>query len=284
MRIKKLRGLSAVGFHDFYYREWGNPKNPTIVMVHGLSRNSLDFELLGEFLKSDYHCIAVDMVGRGLSDFLPNSSLYTFAQYFSDITSLLNVLDKEEVTWLGTSMGGLLGIILAAQEKTPIKKLLLNDVSPYVPGEWILSIREKIGLKPAFATFEQAVKFVKQFYADFCLPDENGWIWQTNASIVKNQEGLFEISYDSKLSNLGHFDKNLTPRNFDVTLWPQWEKISCPIYLLYGKKSLLVNNDLIEKMKSTKPSLKVFGIENVGHAPAFYGEDFLKSCKDFFEL
>lgn len=283
MHLKKFKGLSANGFHDVYYREWGNCKNPTIVMVHGLTRNSLDFELLADFLKKDYHCIAVDMVGRGQSDRLDNASLYTFPQYCADLTCLINIIAKDDITWIGTSMGGLLGLILASQEKSPIKKLILNDITPYVPGEWFLGVRKKIALRPTFANFERAVNFVKQFYEDFSLKTEEGWNWLTKASVIKNPDGTFDLNYDSKISGVEKMDETLDPRNYDIFLWPFWQKISCPTYLLYGKKSPLVNETLISQMKIGH-DLKVLAVEDVGHTPVFYEKTLLEEFKKLCEL
>src|SRR5512140_330508 len=131
MRQRSVRCLSPAGFHDMAYVEWGDPRNPRVlVCAHGLTRNGRDFDYLARTLAREWRVVCPDVVGRGRSDWLKDKSLYAIPQYATDMATLIARLDVESVDWLGTSMGGLIGMVMASQEKTPIKRLILNDVGP----------------------------------------------------------------------------------------------------------------------------------------------------------
>ena len=129
-------GLSPAGFHRVRYLEWGaNDGRPTVLCVHGLTRNAHDFDFLAERLARRYRVIAVDVVGRGGSAWLTDPAHYTYAQYQADMTALIARLEVERVHWIGTSMGGLIGMFLAAMPKTPLASLFMNDVGPVIPQD-----------------------------------------------------------------------------------------------------------------------------------------------------
>ena len=132
-----LLGLSAAGFHRIAYTDWGDPAAERVVVcVHGLTRNGRDFDWLAESLADrGARVVCPDIVGRGRSDWLANAAGYTDPQYLADLTALIARLGVSEVSWVGTSMGGLLGMVLAAQPNTPIRRLVINDVGPFVPKD-----------------------------------------------------------------------------------------------------------------------------------------------------
>ena len=137
MQEHKVQCLSPAGFHDMHYTEWGARDNPRIVIcVHGLSRNGRDFDTLAQALQNDFRVICPDIVGRGKSDWLSNKRGYVNAQYAADITTLIARLTADgpsDILWVGTSMGGIIGMMLAALPNTPIRRLVLNDVGGVVP-------------------------------------------------------------------------------------------------------------------------------------------------------
>ncbi len=130
-RTLQFRGLSAHGFHRVVYYEWGDAENPRVVIcVHGLGRNGRDFDVIAEALAPTHRVLAVDMPGRGQSDWLSNPGDYAFPAYLTTLTALIARSNAVDVDWIGTSMGGLLGIVIAAQPNSPIRRLVVNDVGP----------------------------------------------------------------------------------------------------------------------------------------------------------
>src|SRR5262245_39223679 len=122
-----LRGLSPHGFHNVVYYEWGDASNMDVVVcVHGVGRNGRDFDVLGEALAPTHRVLAVDMPGRGKSDWLADPNDYVFPTYLATLTALIARSGADAVSWVGTSMGGLLGVVVAAQPKTPVVRLVVN--------------------------------------------------------------------------------------------------------------------------------------------------------------
>jgi pimeloyl-ACP methyl ester carboxylesterase len=150
------------------YVEWGDPGNPKVLIcVHGLTRCGRDFDFLAQAMADEYRVVCPDVVGRGRSDWLRDKSLYALPQYCADMTTLLAKLDVESVHWVGTSMGGLIGMALACQPETPITRLVLNDVGPVVTGVSLQRIGDYLGNAPRFKDIEQADTFVRTIGAPF---------------------------------------------------------------------------------------------------------------------
>ena len=151
MREARVKCLSAAGFHHMAYVEWGDAANPRVlVCVHGLTRSGRDFDFLAQAMAADYRVVCPDIVGRGRSDWLRNKALYAIPQYCADMTNLLAKLDVESVDWVGTSMGGLIGMALACQPETPIARLVLNDVGPVITAVSLARIGTYLGTAPRF--------------------------------------------------------------------------------------------------------------------------------------
>src|SRR3954468_16926615 len=155
-----VKGLSPSGFHRLRYFEWGAPQADVVVCVHGLTRNAHDFDRLADRLADRYRVIAADMVGRGGSDWLTDPAHYTYAQYQGDMNALLARLDVERVHWIGTSMGGLTGMFLAALPGTPIASLLLNDVGPFIPAAALRRITGYLG-DPRFSSLQELERHLR---------------------------------------------------------------------------------------------------------------------------
>src|SRR5688572_7884101 len=167
-RRRSVQCASPAGLHRIGYREWGDPRNrDVLVCVHGLTRSSRDFDELARALCGRWRIVCPDVAGRGDSDRLPEAKLYTWAQYVADMVTLIARLDVEAVNWLGTSMGGFVGMALAAQPGTPVKKLILNDAAPVIAKAALERIGSYIGAAPVFASLEEAEKYVRTIAASF---------------------------------------------------------------------------------------------------------------------
>ncbi len=148
-RERSLKSLSPHGFHRVVWHEWGDPANPRVVIcVHGLTRTGRDFDVLGEALARSHRVLAVDMPGRGRSEWLPAKADYVYTTYLTTLTALIAASGAESVDWVGTSMGGLLGIVMAAQPATPIARLVVNDVGPAIEQAALARIGTYVGADP----------------------------------------------------------------------------------------------------------------------------------------
>ena len=163
MRQSSILSLGPEGFHRVAYTDWGEPDNPHVVMcVHGLSRNSRDFDYLANVLARDYRVVCMDVVGRGESAWLEDKSGYSFSTYLSDAAALIahvtpparagivNEMRARSLDWVGTSMGGLIGMMLAAKRNSPIGRLVLNDVGPFVPWNGLFRLKGHVGRPRGF--------------------------------------------------------------------------------------------------------------------------------------
>jgi pimeloyl-ACP methyl ester carboxylesterase len=275
-------GLSEEGFHRVTYTEWGiqNSTHVPIICVHGLTRNGRDFDSLAEYLAYfGCHVFCPDIVGRGDSDWLQDPLHYTYEQYIADMNALIARVHTTQIDWIGTSMGGLLGMVLASFPHSPIRRLVLNDVGPQIPIKAVLRLSKYAGKDPDFSSIEEAKKYFKDVYADFGHLTEDQWQRFTEHSIHETAPGKFTTKIDpgtkrspakSKLAwkLLFHPHKALEGTLFDVDLWQIWRKVTCPVLVIHGSRSDLLLPDTIKKMQSIHPSTEIFEIPDAGHAPA----------------
>jgi pimeloyl-ACP methyl ester carboxylesterase len=176
--------LGPEGFMPIRYRQWGQPENPKVlVCVHGLSRNRLDFEAVGEAFAEDYRVLAPDMPGRGGSGWLDDKEAYAQPLYAQVCATLLAVAGASRVDWIGTSMGGLIGMALAASPGTPIRRLVVNDIGPYLPAAGRRANASGFGTDPRFADFNEAVDWHKEYRAGFGPLSDAGWRRMTEVSL-----------------------------------------------------------------------------------------------------
>src|SRR5678815_5404832 len=161
-RRRSVQCASPKGLHRVSYLEWGDPRNrDLLVCVHGLTRSSRDFDELACALCGRFRVVCPDLAGRGDSDRLPDAALYGVPQYVGDMVTLLARLDAESVKWVGTSLGGLVGMALAALPGTPVKRLVLNDAGPVVSKASLERIGAYVGSVPAFPSLEAAEQYVR---------------------------------------------------------------------------------------------------------------------------
>ena len=267
-RESSLLGLSASGFHKIAYVEWGDPEaDRTAVCVHGLTRNGRDFDRLAVSLaEAGWRVVCPDVVGRGRSDWLADPTGYGMPQYMADMNALVARLDCARVDWVGTSMGGLIGMMLAAQEANPIDRLVINDVGPLVPAAALARIAEYLGKAPVFERLEDLEGYLRQVHAPFGPLSDDDWAHLARHSARKT-EGGFELAYDRRLG-----DVFIEPPFEDIDLWQVWDKVSCPTLVLRGVDSDLLLAETVEEMRSRGPRAEVATIESCGHAPALMNE------------
>jgi len=277
-RQRFVQCASPKGLHRIAYLEWGEPKNDKVlVCVHGLTRCARDFEALAAAMADRYRVISVDVAGRGESEWLPDPLLYQIPQYLSDMVTLIARLDVESVHWVGTSMGGLIGMALAAQANTPIRKLVVNDAGPVVSKVSLQRIASYVGMAPVFPNIEAADKYVRTVSATFGPHSDAEWRFLTEIVMRKNPDGTLRLHYDPKLAE----PFRATMPEGDLELWPLWDAIKCSTLVVHGALSDLLTRETCEKMAGRGPKAKVVDVAGVGHAPTLMHDDQVKIVRDF---
>lgn len=279
MRERTVQCFSPAGLHRMAYTEWGDPRNPKVlVCVHGLTRCGRDFDYLAASLESEYRVICPDVVGRGRSEWLRDKTIYGMQQYVADMVTLVARIDAEQVAWLGTSMGGLIGMFLAAQANTPIRRLILNDVGPVITAVSLKRIGEYVGKDPRFDTIEQAEQFVRLVSATFGPHDDAQWRHLTEHVVRTAADGKVEFRYDP---GIAESYRQTAGGGEDVELWPFYEMIHCPTLVLRGETSDLLRRETVQQMTERGPRAKSLEIPGVGHAPTFMNDAQVAVVRDY---
>ena len=261
-RTLQFRSLSPHGFHSVTYYEWGDAANPRVaICVHGLGRNGRDFDVVAEALAPTHRILAVDMPGRGRSEWLADPGDYVFPTYLTTLTALIVRSGASDVDWIGTSMGGLLGIVVAAQPKTPIRRLVVNDVGPQLEPAALARIGTYIGQDPTFATFNDIAAYLRQISAPFGPLDDAQWEYITRTNVRERADGRWCLAYDPGIAV--PFRNAAAPPD----LWPLWDAIRCPVLVLRGAQSDLLSAGTAAAMAARGPRPRVVAFEGVGHAP-----------------
>jgi pimeloyl-ACP methyl ester carboxylesterase len=261
--------LGVSGFRKLAYTEWGEggQGRRTLICVHGLTRVGRDFDVLAEKLSDRYRVICPDVAGRGQSDWLPDPNLYDIPVYMADLAALIARLDVTEVDWLGTSMGGLIGLAMAVQPKSPIKRLILNDVGAKLSGNALARIASYIGHRPLFPNIDSAEAHFRQVHAPFGALTDAQWRRLTETSL-RAVPGGFEFHYDPKIA-----ERFKSAPVTDVDLWPIWQAVTCPVLAIRGAQSDLLDGATLAEMKASKPGLcHTYEVPGCGHAPALMDE------------
>ncbi len=273
MRERKVQCLSPMGFHDMAYTEWGDPANPRVlVCVHGLTRCGRDFDFMAQALADEFRVICPDVVGRGRSSWLKNPALYGIPQYCTDLVTLLARLDAETVNWFGTSMGGLIGMALAAPENSPIAHLVLNDVGPVISAEAIARIGEYVGRTPRFADLGQAEIYHRVVFASFGQLSDAQWRHLTEQGVRQADDGLWDIHYDPAIAEPFRQAMQVEGGARNMTLWTMYEAIRCPTLVVRGENSDLLTRETVAEMARRGPKAATVEVAAVGHAPTFMDE------------
>jgi len=263
-RAGRIRYLLADGFHDMAYVEWGSPGSPLVICVHGLTRQGRDFDRLAQHLAAEFRVICPDLPGRGRSDWLSDPNLYQPQTYVTALSHLLAVF-AEPVGWVGTSLGGICGMVLAAQPRTPITRLVLNDIGPFIPAAALARIRDYMLPPPAFAGLPALEAHLRVIHGAFGVPDDEAWAEMARHSSRPLPDGAVTLHYDPAIA-----DPIRAQEPVDVDLMAFWRKIEVPMLTIRGESSdLLLPETLAEMERSGSASLVVPG---AGHAPALMDE------------
>jgi len=286
-RLNSVQCSSPAGLHRVAYKEWGDADNPKVlVCVHGVTRVGDDFDHLARALCDEYRVVCPDIVGRGRSGRLRDPAYYTVPQYVADMVTLVARVTaragNEDVAWFGTSMGGLVGMALAALEDSPVKKLVLNDIGPVLDGAALQRIGDYIGQDVRFPSFAAGAEFVKAVSASFGPHSDDEWRKLAADVLRQGGDGQWERHYDL---NLAQPFRAITPERAaqdEAALWAAWDAIRCPTLLVRGEHSDLLSRATAQQMTQRGPRPRLVEIPGVGHAPTFVHDDQIAIARAFF--
>ncbi|SMF44034.1 Pimeloyl-ACP methyl ester carboxylesterase [Tistlia consotensis] len=262
--LRRLSCLAKDGFHDMAYWEWGAPDAPrTALCVHGLSRNGRDFDdLAAALVEAGWRVVCPDVVGRGESGRLRDPLDYNPLQYRSDLVALVARLGVEQLDWIGTSMGGLIAMVTACLPGHPIRRLVLNDIGPFVPKAALERIAASVGQDPTWPDLEAAETFLRQAYAPFGIRGDAQWRHFTEISVRARPEGGWGRNYDPRIA--AAFEAGALK---DIDLWAQWDLLDLPVLVLRGAESDVLLPETAAEMARRGPRAEVLELPGCGHAP-----------------
>jgi pimeloyl-ACP methyl ester carboxylesterase len=276
MTTHTLSCLGPHGFHRVAYVEWaGPPGAPSVLCVHGLTRNGRDFDELAVALARRFRVVCPDVVGRGGSEFLAHAGDYGYPLYLADMTALIARLDVGEVDLVGTSMGGLIGMMLAAQPGTPIRRLVVNDIGPLIAKEGLLRIASYVGADPVFADLAELEAYLREVSASFGTLSDAQWRHLAEHGARRRPDGTLGRAYDPAIAEAFKTVKD------DIDLWPVWDAIRCPTLILRGAQSDLLRSADAAAMTARGPRARLVEFPGIGHAPALMAEDQIAAIEDF---
>jgi len=268
---------SPSGPHRMVVHEWGSAENDQVVVcVHGLTRVGHDFQRLAERLSETHRVLAPDVVGRGASDWLSDPQHYLVTQYADDMQSMAEQLALPPMHWVGTSMGGLIAMILAGApdraDRYPavrLRSLVLNDVGAVVSGEALGRIGRYLGADPYFETFEEAEALVRKIFAGFGPHTDAEWRHLAETVLHPDGDG-YRFHYDPSLSEPFRqafaMAEGEPPPDMDV--WPLYDAIEVPTLLVRGGDSDLLTPEVAQAMTHRGPKARLLTLQGVGHAPS----------------
>ena len=282
-QIKTVQCLSPAGLHNMAYKEWGDPKNPAVLLcVHGVTRVSDDFDALAAVMSDRYRVICPDVVGRGRSSWLANPLGYQLPQYVSDMVALIARLDVAHIDWFGTSMGGLIGMSVAALKDNPIRKMLLNDIGPTINYAALMRIAEYMGKEVRFPTFEAGVDYIRTIAAPFGPHSDEQWHKLAGDVLREQKDGQWIRHYDPALALAFSSFTQESAAQSETALWAIYDAIQCPVLLVRGSESDLLSRETADLMTQRGPRAALTELVGIGHAPTFMQPEQIALARDFF--
>lgn len=281
-RLEHVLCLDSVALHRMAFWEWGDPANPHVVVcVHGLSRQGRDFEALARRICHRVRVVSVDIVGRGQSDWLTDPMGYVVPTYVADMVTLLARLNAQTLDWVGTSMGGLIGIMLAGRKGAPIRRMVVNDIGPSLDPAGLMRIGSYIGRPQRFQSLEAARDDVQTVSATFGPHTPDQWLELTRWQMKQDPQGVWLPRSDPGIATPF---KAMTPalaQAGEAMTWAAWDAIQAQTLLVRGAESDLLSPETAREMTQRGPRAQLVEIPGVGHAPMFQQDDQLDLLERF---
>lgn len=294
-RLHHVPCLNSVGLHRVAYWEWGDPANPRVlVCVHGLTRQGRDFDVLAAAMSEHYRVVCPDVAGRGESDRLPNPLEYIVPRYAADMVTVLARLKAETVHWVGTSMGGLIGMVVASFGPQPlISKLVMNDVGPVLPPDAIARIGAYLGVPKRWDTVNEAVGYLWSIAKSFGPHTPAQWmalsrpmlrpVSSTPMPTHGATQGVagWQLHYDPAIAIPFQISTPESAGVFEQSLWTAYDAVTCPTLLLRGADSDLLTAAHAQAMTQRGPRPRLHEFAGVGHAPTLVADDQVRAVREF---
>lgn len=316
---RSFLSLSPGGFHRIAYLDWGkHSAERVVVCVHGLSRNSHDFDYLARDLARDCRVVCPDVVGRGDSEWLADKSDYSFSTYLSDAAALIARITApappvhigvlrgvlrdtvrggdastgpSQIDWVGTSMGGLIGMLLAAKRGSPIRRLVLNDVGAFIPWSALYRLKGYVAGGGSFRSVAAVEAYLRAACAPFGPLSDDQWRHLAEHSAAPGGDGpdaaLYHLRYDPAIGDTRRVSAPdpefpLGP-NFlaGIDLWKTWTDIRCETLVLRGAESDVLSHETLMQMRALRPGVEVLELPGIGHAPALMSYDQIAAVREF---
>lgn len=279
MRQSSLPVLGPHGFYRMAYTEWGAADNPRVLIcVHGLTLCARDFDYIAQALSDEWRVVCPDMPGRGESDWLDVKADYAISTYASACAALIARLGVDQADWLGTSMGGIIGMHLACLPKAPITRLIVNDVGPFIPKASLQRIGEYVGADPRFSSFDSAEGAFRRSYTSFGLSKDEHWRHFVEHNTRPTSDGKLRLHYDPGIAQ-AFLGGEIT----DIVFWPAWDAIRAKTLVLRGADSDLLLPETAQEMTQRGPKADVVTIPGCGHAPPLMEESQIALVRNWLE-
>jgi pimeloyl-ACP methyl ester carboxylesterase len=272
---------TRMALHRMAYWEWGDPANPRVlVCAHGLARQGRDFDTLARSLNSTYRVVCPDVVGRGRSDRLENPAGYQVAQYVADMVTLLARLNATSVDWVGTSMGGLIGLGLAALSHSPLRRLVLNDIGPTIEAASLVRIGTYLGQPAHWRTLDEAADALWAISSSFGPHTREQWLALTAPQLAADGDG-FKPHYDPGIALPFRAVTPEIARAGEALLWQAYDSLRLPTLLLRGADSDLLSHATAQAMTERGPRARLVEFAAVGHAPTLVQPEQVQVVREF---
>lgn len=264
MKLNHINYPTASGDKRLAYWSAGSPQSErALICVHGLMRHSRDFDEIALALADTHYVVCPDLPGRGLSDWLDDPQEYEPQRYLEVVQPLLLRLQHKQLDWVGTSLGGLIGMAVAAQPKSPISKLVINDIGPELPIEALQRIANYVDA-PEFADLAEVEAYLREHYSSFVGLNDEQWRRLATYGSRPKPGGGHLLHYDPKISDK---TKSTAQQDAPIELWPIWQAITQPCLLVHGLESDLLTHSIRERMQAMRPDMRCLELEGLGHAP-----------------
>jgi pimeloyl-ACP methyl ester carboxylesterase len=279
-RAGTLRGLSLTGFHQIAYVDWGPLEGAIPVLcVHGLSRQGRDFDYVAvELAAMGRRVVCPDLVGRGRSGKLRNPNEYALPQYCADMNALVARLGTEQVDFIGTSLGGLIGMVLAGMPGNLIRRLVVNDIGPFLPWKGLARIGTYLSAMPSdFRDLGVAETYFREVLAPFGSLTDEEWMHITRHSVEWHaSRERYVTLFDPQIVRAFR-----NPWHYSLDLWRYWTAIEVPILVIRGEESDMLPADLARDMMRRNPRARVVEMKGCGHAPPLMSAEQIGCVSEF---
>lgn len=280
-RLNHVQCLDAHGLHRMAYWEWGDPHNPKVlVCVHGLARQGRDFDVLARSLQNEYRVVCPDVAGRGQSDWLADPAGYQIPAYAADMVTMLARLNAKTVHWVGTSMGGLIGLVVAALRDSPVQRLVLNDVGPTVEAGALARIGSYLGAPLRWKSIDEAAAALWAISQSFGPHTPEQWLALSRPMVKVDGDG-YVPHYDLKIAEPFRAITANVAKAAEAQIWAMYDSLRCEVLLVRGAESDLLSSATAKAMTERGPKAELREFAGVGHAPTFNAPDQITAVREF---